>query len=100
MEQPHTSQNNASNRNLIHHDKADGHQYCNGDHDANLRFLSHSFSFNVRFQVILIQFRVDEPDVKLFGAFAEAEGGQQKEWEGRKHRNYCANGADGKANTA
>ena len=74
MEHPHASQHDTSHICPVHHDKADAHEDGHRHHDPHLGFPRHAFALGVAFQVVLVEPGAGEPGVKLFGAFAKAEG--------------------------
>ena len=88
MEHPHASQHDTSHICPVHHDKADAHEDGHRHHDPHLGFPRHAFALGVAFQVVLVEPGAGESGVKLFGAFAKAEGCQQQKRERRKQKQH------------
>ena len=100
MEHPHASQHDTSHICPVHHDKADAHEDGHRHHDPHLGFPRHAFALDVAFQVVLVEPGAGESGVKLFGAFAKAEGCQQQKRERRKQRQYGTQSTQSHADAA
>ena len=100
VKNPDAGQNNASDRNSVHHDETNGHQSGYRYHDAYFRFHGHAFAGNIAFQVIFVEFCVNKPGMEFFGTAGEAKSCQKQKREGREHGDNCTDSADGQTDTA
>ena len=72
----------------------------NGSRITQSSLPCHTFALNGAFQVVLVEPGAGESGVKLFGAFAKAEGCQQQKRERRKQRQHGTQSTQSHADAA
>ena len=66
MECPHTGKDDPSHRHSVHHNKADGYQERDGDHNSYFCPPGHPLAFDIGLKIILIKLCIYEPVMELF----------------------------------
>ena len=100
MKDPNASKDYPPDDHLIHHNKPDRHQHCNGYHNFDLGFPCHTLTLDKGFKIVFVELCVLEPPVQTFRAFPEADSRKQQKRKRRQQRQHRSHSAKRQSYTA